>query len=99
MRSWKQTRHWIRRQTTQASQNKGGRTLLEIVGKDRLVVEHHRGIQSYSTEEILIRASFGLLEIRGTGLRLCCMSREQLCVMGKIDRVELMGRGDIGAVE
>lgn len=73
--------------------------MLEIVGKERLVIERHRGIQCYGAEEIVVRVSYGHLQISGTGLRLCCMSREQLCITGRIDEVRLMGRGDGGTVE
>lgn len=68
------------------------RTLVEIWGQQRVLVEHHRGILGYGSEEILIGATFGLLRIRGAGLRLCCMSREQLFVSGQILGVELEGR-------
>lgn len=69
------------------------KTLVEVVGRERLVIEHHGGIASYGSEEILIRSSFGFVRVRGGGLGLNCMSREQLCVTGRIDEVCLMGEG------
>ena len=41
------------------------RTLVEIVGKQRLLVEHHRGILGYGTEEILVGTGYGILRIAG----------------------------------
>lgn len=97
MRSWDQTRQWLRQQAQ--GEIRGGRTLLEIVGRERLVIEGHRGIQCYGNEEIQVRATYGCLLISGSQLRLCCMSREQLCITGSIDEVKLMGRSGGGAVE
>lgn len=99
MKSWDETRQWLRQQTRQAGRISGGNTLLEIVGRDRLVIERHRGISCYADEQIQIRTSYGYLLISGCGLRLCCMSREQLCITGRIDGVKLMGRDGNGAVE
>lgn len=77
----------------------GPKTLLEVLGKRRLVVEHHRGICCYAPEEISIKTTYGLLRIQGRGLTLCCMSREQLCIMGTIDTLTLEGRESDGALE
>lgn len=68
------------------------RTLVEIVGKQRLLVEHHRGILGYGTEEILVGTDYGILRITGAELRLCCMSRQQLFISGRIDDLALEGR-------
>lgn len=77
----------------------GGKTLLELLGQQRLVVEHHRGIACYGDEEIIIKASFGLVSVTGHNMRLCCMSREQLCIRGKIEEIKLTGRGGDGPLE
>lgn len=68
------------------------RTLVELLGKNRVLVEHHKGILRYGTEEILVGASYGILRICGDNLRLCCMSREQLYISGEILSVHLEGR-------
>ncbi len=60
------------------------RTLVEVYGMDRLLVEHHRGISSYGSERIVICATFGTMTVEGTGLRLCCMSRSQLVIRGQL---------------
>lgn len=68
------------------------RTLVELVGKQRVLVEHHRGILGYGTEEILVGTGYGILRISGAELRLCCMSRQQLFISGRIDALTLEGR-------
>lgn len=85
MKPWKEA---VRRPAEQLQP----RTLVEIVGKQRVLVEHHRGILGYGTEEILVGTGYGILRITGSELRLCCMSRQQLFVSGRIDALTLEGR-------
>ena len=65
------------------------RTLAEVYGKDRVLVEQHRGIVSYGTECIRIGASYGFLVVEGDELRLCCMSRAQLVIRGRIQSLRM----------
>ncbi len=65
------------------------RTLAELYGADRLLVEAHRGVLGYGEDCIRIGATYGSLIVRGQGLRLCCMSREQLVIRGTIRNVEM----------
>lgn len=75
------------------------KTLVELLGMGRLVVEHHRGILCYSPEEIRIRTTYGHLAIQGSSLTLCCIHRDQLCITGVINAMELHGRDGRGSVE
>lgn len=68
------------------------RTLVEIWGKTRVLVERHRGILGYGAEEIVVGATFGMIRVTGKDLRLCCMSREQLFISGTIENVRLEGK-------
>lgn len=65
------------------------RTLTELYGTERLLVEQHRGILSYGTECIRIAATCGVLVVEGEDLRLCCMSRSQLVIRGKLRSVRM----------
>lgn len=67
------------------------RTLAELYGNDRLLVERHRGILSYGTECIRVAATYGILTVTGADLRLCCMSRSQLVIRGSIGCVRVEG--------
>ena len=42
---------------------------------------------SYGDECIRIGASFGIIRVDGADLRLCCMSRQQVVIRGRIDAV------------
>ena len=77
----------------------GPKTLFEVLGNGRVVIEYHRGITCYTPEEIWVRTTFGQLQIQGKELSLCCMRREQLCIMGEIDALVLKGREMNGFVE
>lgn len=63
------------------------RTLVEIYGRERVLVEQHRGIRAYSDECIRIGTAFGSIVVEGAELRLCCMSRQQVVIRGRIDAV------------
>ncbi len=65
------------------------KTLVELWGTGRVLVEHHRGVMRYGTEEILVGTTFGVLSVCGQELRLCCMSREQLVIAGKVESLGL----------
>ena len=60
------------------------KTLVELYGNERVLIEEHRGILSYGDEEIRVGTSFGVAVIQGLELRLCCMSRSQLVIRGRI---------------
>ena len=75
------------------SENTGWKpkTLIEVYGKEQLLVEHHSGIVGYGTQCIRIAATFGELVVEGTALRLCCMSRSQLVIRGGLTSLRLEG--------
>ena len=61
---------------------------VELVGNSQFYMEHHRGILSYSGEEIAINGDALIVRVRGTGLELVSMTGEALRIKGVIDRVE-----------
>lgn len=75
---------WRERLSMEEEMSIRPRTLLELYGAGRVLIEQHRGILGYSEEEIDVGATFGVLRIRGRGLRLCCMSRCQVVITGHI---------------
>lgn len=68
------------------------RTLVEVLGRSRVLIEHHKGILGYGTEEIMVGATYGMVIVSGEALRLCCMSREQLFISGTISGIRLEGK-------
>lgn len=64
---------------------------VEVVGNRHFYMAHHKGIISYSGEEIAINGDRLLVRVRGTGLELQSMSGEALRIRGEIASVEWVG--------
>lgn len=69
-----------------------GMPLVEICGERRVLIENHGGVSRYGTELICVRVKYGELVVRGCGLELVKMSKEQLVICGQIDCVSLERR-------
>jgi len=63
--------------------------VMEILGKQRILIENHRGVQLYETERIQVCVKFGCIRVLGSGLSLCYMSANQLVITGDIQSVSL----------
>ena len=66
-----------------------GIPLLELSGDDRVLIENHQCVNSYSPEEIVVRVAFGCIRLEGSALVLACVGKDQLVVHGKVDRISL----------
>lgn len=70
-----------------------GVPIVELAGDRRVLIEEHHGVEAYSPQEIGIRVSFGRILVRGTGLELTRMTREQLVIHGRIEDILVERRG------
>ena len=61
---------------------------IEVVGNQEFFMEQHRGILSYSGEEIDINGDGSIVRVYGQGLELTSMTGEALRIRGEISRVE-----------
>jgi len=61
---------------------------VEILGSGQFYMENHRGILSYSGEEIAVNGESLIVKICGSGLELVSMTGGALRIKGDIDRVE-----------
>jgi sporulation protein YqfC len=68
-----------------------GKPLVEIVGNRSVLIENHCGVISYNTTQISVRTKIGCIYVNGCNLVMQKMSKEQLCIQGKISGVQLMG--------
>ena len=71
-----------------------GRSLIEIVGCSRVLIENHLGVLVYGEHEIVVCVKTGYICITGAVLKLSMMSKEQLVVTGCIHEVKLKGAYD-----
>jgi sporulation protein YqfC len=65
--------------------------LVEIVGSRRVLIENHRGVAAYGSNEIIVRGNTGYIRILGEKLILARMTNQQLVICGRIHGVELEG--------
>lgn len=61
---------------------------VELMGNRQFYMENHRGILSYSEEEIAVSAEGLIVRIFGKKLELVSMSADALRIRGTIERVE-----------
>lgn len=69
-----------------------GQVLIEIAGKNRVLVENHRGVREYGPEQIGVAVKYGWVQISGSGLELRYMSHHQLVITGSIESIVLNRR-------
>ena len=61
---------------------------MEMLGDRYFYMERHKGILSYSGEEIDINGETGIVRIFGRDLELTSMTGDQLRIQGSISRLE-----------
>ena len=61
---------------------------VEVVGSGHFYLENHRGILSYSGEEIDVNGDGMVIRVYGSGLELVSMTGDALRIRGTIQRVE-----------
>ncbi len=61
-----------------------------ISGKDRLLVEEHRGILAYSDTKLLLRLADGKLSVSGETLEISEYGERDIVVTGRIKQLEFL---------
>ena len=64
-------------------------SVVELVADRRVLIEHHRGIQTYARDCICVKVKFGTVLIQGCGMEIARMTKEQMVICGRIDSVTL----------
>ena len=70
-----------------------GQPLIEIVGNERVLIEHHFGVTEYGCHCICVKVRSGLVYVQGRELVLSRMTRQMLVISGCIETVRLERRG------
>lgn len=68
--------------------------LVEILDRQRVLIENHLGIVEYSATQIVVKEHTGKIVVRGNGLRLAVMTKERLVIRGEIFEVSLKERDE-----
>lgn len=69
-----------------------GKSLVELYGTNRVLIEKHCGITGYSDRKICVRCMWGEMYIEGTDLSIACMTQHQLIILGNITSI-LLNKG------
>lgn len=65
--------------------------LVELSGRNRVLIENHLGVLAYSLEEIHVKVAYGILVIKGQKLQLLQLNGEQLVISGIIEALHPIG--------
>ena len=91
----KDGRHWLDRLAEDwdlPGENSPGQPVVELAGDRRILIEHHKGVIQYGTEQICVKVAYGTVKILGFGMELARMTKDQLVITGQIDSVTLCRR-------
>lgn len=67
-----------------------------LTGRDRLLVEQHKGLEVCTASEIGLRTSCGCLSVTGNGLLFLRYTQTEALITGRIDAVRLDTEGRHG---
>ena len=70
--------------------NVPGLPLVELLGNSRMLVENHRGLICYSTQQVQIKVKGGLLCVAGRDLSVCKMTDCAMVIKGVITALEYL---------
>lgn len=65
-------------------------TLVEILGDNRVLIENHEGVTKYCCNEICVKVSYGMLSVCGMHLKLACITKQQLIIVGCVNSISLI---------
>ncbi len=65
-----------------------GALLVTAIGKSRVLVENHKGIEQYSEEYIRLSSQSGALSVYGSRLRIRILGKSRLALEGRIRSME-----------
>lgn len=71
-----------------------GKGIVELAGTNRCLIENHHGVIQYSSTQIGVKMNYGKIIVCGCNLELQHMSKEQLVISGKIEKINLNQEGN-----
>ncbi|MCM3746366.1 sporulation protein YqfC [Paenibacillus pasadenensis] len=66
---------------------------MTMIGDRQLYIENHRGVLHFSSEQLRLQLSQGVLEVTGTDLIIRTIWTEEVFIEGKIQSIQLMEGG------
>ncbi|MGN7454949.1 sporulation protein YqfC [Paenibacillus pasadenensis] len=65
---------------------------MTMIGDRQLYIENHRGVLHFSSHQLRLQLSHGVLEVSGADLVIRTIWTEEVFVEGKIESIHLMDR-------
>ena len=89
----KKTGKWMQRikDTLQKNSFETGKPLVEIWGRNRVLIENHNRVLLYTSQKICVKVAYGEICITGSDLLFARLSGEQLVITGCVESVLLTG--------
>lgn len=66
--------------------------IIEVCGDGRVLIEHHKGVCSFGSDEIEVRVAYGSVRVCGNNLHIHCMDLYHIVIRGGIEGVTLCKR-------
>ena len=66
-----------------------GVPIVELCDDKRVLIENHKGVIGYGSDEICVAVSYGKIIVCGSALKICFMSKQQLIIVGQIDGIQI----------
>lgn len=63
---------------------------ITVIGNMQVYISNHKGIIEYSLDTIRINTNDGIIKITGENLRIKTIMAEEIIVLGKIEKIELL---------
>ena len=70
-----------------------GQFILELLNHERVLIENHQGVQEYGSDKICVKTAFGSVSVCGKDLRISCLSKERLVIVGPVSQIAVSKRG------
>lgn len=64
-----------------------GEPKIVVYGKNEIVIENHKGIESFQLDEIRINSNLGIIKISGLNLEIRFIGSETIALTGKLNNL------------
>ena len=80
---------WVTSMLDLPTETVKGRSLIELIDDQRLLVENHLGVITYDTNMIDIKTKFGQLCVEGRDLLMAYLTKDKIVITGQITEISL----------
>lgn len=67
---------------------------ITLIGNQRIMIENHRGLVHFSSEQLKLAVHNGILELQGSELMICTISTDEISIEGEINEFKYLMNGN-----